>query len=85
MRVELVYTPGCTTYKKALHLLETVIAEERLPIPVELTAHPAESDKQAPSIRLDGVALSDAAHGCGEELRLLLCRRWNELTSMMAH
>ena len=75
MRVELVYTPGCTTYKKALHLLETV----------ELTAHPAESDKQAPSIRLDGVALSDAAHGCGEELRLLLCRRWNELTSMMAH
>ena len=82
MRVELVYIPGCTSYRKALDLLETIIAEERLPIPVELTER---AGSHAPSIRLDGEALADSAHGCVEELRALLCRRWHELTSMMAH
>jgi hypothetical protein len=53
MRVELIYTPGCNTYKRALSTLETVIAEERLPIPVELV----ESGQHciiSPTIRING-------------------------------
>ncbi|MBX9569952.1 MAG: hypothetical protein K2X77_13725 [Candidatus Obscuribacterales bacterium] len=84
MRVELVYTPGCTSYRKALHLLETVIAEERLPIYVELQVHEG-SEGQTPCIKVDGEKLSDSAHQCVEELRGLISRRWNELTAMLSH
>ena len=82
MRVELVYTPGCTSYKKALHLLETVIAEERLPLYVEL--HET-GEGQKPCIKLDGETLSDSAHHCVEELRALISRRWHDLTNMLVH
>lgn len=82
MRVELVYTPGCTSYKKALHLLETVIAEERLPLYVEL--HEA-GNGQGPCIKVDGESLGDSAHSCVEELRSMISRRWHDLTAMLAH
>lgn len=37
MRIELIYTPGCQFSRDTLNALESVIAEERLPIPVEVT------------------------------------------------
>lgn len=80
MRVELVYTPGCTSYQKALSILETIIAEERLPIPVELTEA---AESQSPRIKLDGEALAESAHHCIEELRSHISAKWFEITSKM--
>jgi hypothetical protein len=59
MRVELIYSPGCNTYKKALDVLETVIAEERLPIAIEITET---SEKVTPIIRINGTELEEATH-----------------------
>lgn len=80
MRVELIYTPGCTSYRKALDKLETIIAEERLPIPVELTEA---SGSHAPRIHLDGEAIADSAQHCIEELRAHISKRWHDITSKM--
>lgn len=80
MRVQLIYTPGCTSYRKALDKLETIIAEERLPIPVELT----EADgSHGPRIHLDGVAIAESAHHCIDELRSSISIKWQEITSKM--
>lgn len=98
MRVELIYAPGCNTYKKALDVLETVIAEERLPIPVELNEQACHS--LAPVIKIDGSELGEHAHDapcaqlaasklvgnglpCVEHLRNLISTRWSELTGMV--
>ena len=56
MRVELIYAPGCNSYKKLLDKLETVIAEERLPIPVHVIESPSGTSeyKPNPTIRIDG-------------------------------
>jgi|SRR5215467_2552609 len=56
MRVELIYTPGCSSYKKALNTLETAIAEERLPIPVEVVESSRADSLHVAShtIRIDG-------------------------------
>jgi hypothetical protein len=59
MRVELVYAPGCNTYKKALHVLETVIAEERLPIAIEMIE---DNGSTGPSVRINGTALGEPSH-----------------------
>jgi len=59
MRVELVYAPGCTTYKKALHVLETVIAEEGLPIAIEMTE---DHMRREPAIRINGLELGEPSH-----------------------
>ncbi len=59
MRVELIYSPGCNTYKKALDVLETVIAEERLPIAIEMQQV---TDGLAPVIRVNGTALGEPSH-----------------------
>lgn len=80
MRIELVYSPGCTSYRKALGLLETVIAEEQLPIAVQLTEA---SESHAPKIKLDGESLAESAHHCIEELRGHISAKWTELTSKM--
>ena len=80
MRVELVYTPGCTSYQKALSVLQTVIAEERLPLPVELTES---TGNQAPRINIDGETLADSAHSCIEELRNQISAKWQDMTSKM--
>ena len=60
MRVELIYAPGCNTVRRALDVLETVIAEERLPIPVELTEQASHS--YAPMIRINGDELGEPSH-----------------------
>lgn len=94
MRVELIYTPGCNSYKRTLELLETVIAEERLPIPVELV----ESGHLKPSVvalRINGqeqgqstsckhehASAELSAIACIDNLRELLSRKWQELTQI---
>ena len=75
MRVELVYAPGCNSIGSARNNLEMVIAEERLPIPVELVED--KDHTTAPSIRIDGI--SHVTHHF-DHLRDLLCCRWKELT-----
>lgn len=59
MRVELIYSPGCNTYKKALDVLETVIAEERLPIAIEMQEV---SGGVKPRIRINGTELGEPSH-----------------------
>ena len=56
MRIELVYAPECNTYKKALHVLETVIAEERLPIAIEMIEDQARAQ---PAVRINGTELGE--------------------------
>jgi hypothetical protein len=77
MRVELIYAPGCSTYSRARNILETVIAEERLPIPIELIE---ESGQEGgfPTIKIDGSVAHSLLHHY-EGLRDVLCRRWKEL------
>lgn len=95
MRVELIYSPGCNSYKKALGVLESVIAEERLPIAVEKQELTATGN---PIIRVNGTDLSSSSHEfegdpcflrhdssdtpCFEQLRHLLSSKWQELTAM---
>jgi hypothetical protein len=56
MRVELLYAPGCTRYKKMLHELETVIAEEGLPIAIEMIE--VEQKGSNPTVRVNGAELT---------------------------
>jgi hypothetical protein len=79
MRVELIYAPGCNLYKSVRETLETVIAEERLPIPVEMVEEGAVSE--SPKIRIDGqiIPQSMAAHSF-DHLRDVLTGHWKELT-----
>lgn len=84
MRVELLYTPGCRSYRRALSILETAIAEERLPCPVELQEV---EHMSSPLIKVDGEEQAVKKVGelpCIEELRNLLSRRWHKLTGMVA-
>lgn len=77
MRVELLYAPGCSSYLRAVNTLETVIAEEGLPVPIELI----EEENQiggAPTIRIDGSIHSSQHHL--EPLREALRTRWREIT-----
>jgi hypothetical protein len=57
MRVELIYSPGCNSYKKTLDVLETVIAEERLPIAIERTDTGIHGK---PVIKINGAELGEA-------------------------
>jgi hypothetical protein len=79
MRVELVYSPGCGTFRKAQDALETVIAEERLPLPIHLT----ESDISVPPLMiLDGQPVNHCfKQNCLEELREHINRHWSALTT----
>jgi len=52
MRVELIYTPGCKISRKTLDNLQMVIAEEQLPIPVEVIEK--KEHLAANTIRIDG-------------------------------
>jgi hypothetical protein len=99
MRVELIHTPGCNRYKKTLELLQTVIAEERLPLHVEVTEENSYVVEK-PCIRIDGDDLGDVLHinddpcssiskalpglPCVEKLRELLCRKWDDITRLPA-
>ena len=80
MRVELVYAPGCNSYTKARTALETVIAEEGLPVPVELTEESG-PEHGSPMLRING----NIHHGAAilhhiEQLRDAICKHWKELT-----
>lgn len=78
MRLELLYSPGCRTYQQALHHLEMAIAEERLPIPVELVEDA--TGNGAPRLRIDGETVSlPSIAGCIESLSDLLMSRWREI------
>lgn len=94
MRVELIYTPGCNSYKRTLELLETVIAEERLPIPVELV-EAGSLKSSVVSLRINGQEFDQGRScehlhavtelspiACIDNLRELLSRKWQELTQI---
>lgn len=77
MRVELIYAPGCGSYRQALNTLETVIAEERLPLPVELV----ESGTDEPKLRIDGEDCGvPRVLQCIETLRDTLSTKWIDIT-----
>jgi len=76
MRVELIYAPGCHTFSKTRSALEAVIADEGLPIPIELVESDGSVDG-SPTVRIDG---EDSRTHHPDKLRDLLCRRWRELT-----
>lgn len=57
MRVELIYTPGCRVSRKTLDNLQTVIAEEQLPIPVEVVENKEHLGSN--TIRIDGHDLGE--------------------------
>lgn len=78
MRVELIYTPGCNTYKNVRNTLEMVIAEERLPIPIELVE--GDEFEAPPSIRIDGLVQDSPRTHSHDHIRDMLCRKWKELT-----
>lgn len=80
MRVELIYKPGCSSYSSVRDTLEKVIAEERLPIPVELV-EACSQENASPRIRING----NEEHDSGitntlESLTDLLSRKWKEIT-----
>jgi hypothetical protein len=80
MRVELLYAPGCSSYKKARNTLETVIAEEGLPVPVELVEEHGQKNGE-PTLRINGnvVHASPILHHT-DHFRDAICRHWKELT-----
>ena len=84
MRVELIYAPGCNSYASTRDTLEMVIADEGLPIPVELVESTHHTNG-SPGIRIDGELQTPKSHQ-PETLRHLLRRRWQELThSQLIH
>lgn len=76
MRVELIYAPGCSLYKSVRETLESVIAEERLPIPVEMVEDGV--DLGSPRIRIDGQFVESVV-ATFDQLRDILSGRWREL------
>jgi len=82
MRIELLYSPGCNTYKKALSTLEHIIAEERLPLPVELVEDNYLSEGK-PHVRIDGellALLGKKTHTYLDHVQEVLCHKWRERT-----
>ena len=75
MRVELLYAPGCSSFSKARNTLEMVIAEERLPVPIEVIEE-AGQVHGSPTIRVDGSVINHHF----DSIRDALQKRWQELT-----
>lgn len=71
MRVELLYAPGCMASRRALDSLQTIIAEEGLPLPVEMSETAGSS-----VIKIDGDEIECGSHI--EQLRALVSRKWLE-------
>jgi hypothetical protein len=85
MRVEVLYSPGCKASKSVKSTLETVIAEERLPVHVEMI-ETEEEDSAPPRVRIDGNEIRhNNTAGSFEHFRDLLCGRWHELTIAVLH
>ncbi len=60
--------------------MEDVIAEERLPIPVEMVEDKVHAN--SPSIRIDGHTIFKVKSGQGfEHLREILHKKWTELNN----
>ncbi len=84
MRVELLYHPECHLYKSIHKVLEDVIAEERLPIPVEMVEDQAYS--KAPTIRIDGHVIFKIKTGNNfEHLQKIVSKKWAELNHFAKH
>jgi hypothetical protein len=84
MRVELLYAPNCSTYKRARNTLETVIAEEGLPVPVEMVEETGQVDG-APTLRINGNVVHSVSHHI-EHVRDAICKHWKDLTEKpLAH
>jgi hypothetical protein len=65
--------------------LETVIAEERLPIPVEMVES-EQMDFSPPTIRVDGQEVRHSSTFYTlEHFRDLLCGRWHEVNTSSLH
>ncbi|HEY9775553.1 MAG TPA: hypothetical protein V6C81_17435 [Planktothrix sp.] len=78
MRVELIYAPGCSSYKKARNTLETVIAEEGLPVPVELVEEHSQIHGE-PTLRINGnVVHASPVSQHMEHFRDAINRQWQE-------
>lgn len=78
MRVELIYAPGCSSYQKILRRLEMVIAEERLPLPVELVEEQKLQDE--PILRINGEAVgAPSILTCADTMRDALSNKWKEM------
>jgi len=80
MRVELLYAPGCSSYTKARTVLETVIAEEGLPVSVE-GIEESNQVTGSPSLRING----NIVHGAPflhhiDHIREAISTHWKELT-----
>jgi hypothetical protein len=82
MHVELIYSPGCNSVESTLQVLETIIAEERLPIPVEVRK---DRRKECPQknvndlmITVDGTDVSDLH----QSINCDRCRRYQEHTGI---
>lgn len=71
MRVELLYSPGCLVSRQALDSLQSIIAEEGLPVPVELSETTGNS-----VIKVDGEHIACGSHI--DLMRALLSKKWLE-------
>jgi hypothetical protein len=83
MRVELLYHPECNLYKSVHRILEDVIAEERLPIPVEMVEDKAHS--KAPSIRIDGHVIFIKTGSTFDHLQSIVSKKWAEVNHSLKH
>ncbi|MBX9769863.1 MAG: hypothetical protein K2X29_00745 [Candidatus Obscuribacterales bacterium] len=92
MRVELMYEPG-SSIRRVLDILETAIAEERLPVPVELIE--MSDPRRAPVVRIEGQEFSclqltpvGSLYGRNEvstfidQVRSVLAEKWTEFTKI---
>ncbi|MDZ4833518.1 MAG: hypothetical protein SGJ27_07035 [Candidatus Melainabacteria bacterium] len=78
MRVELIYAPGCASYEKVLKRLQKVIAEEQLPVPVELVQE--NKLQHDPILRIDGEAIGlPRILTCADTMRNALAEKWKEM------
>jgi hypothetical protein len=82
MHVELIYSPGCDSVESTLQVLETIIAEERLPIPVEVRKDRRKERREdfasSLMITVDGTDVSDLHHAVSCDR----CTRYQERSGL---
>jgi hypothetical protein len=84
MRVELIYNPKCELYKSVHKVLEDIIAEERLPIPVEMVED--KTNANPPFIRLDGHLIMNIKRDhTFDHLRDFVHKKWTEINHPKKH
>jgi hypothetical protein len=87
MRVELVYTPECTTVPKLLDMMEMAVAEAGLPLQIEVVRAQSirEQSNSHSGIRINGDLVKEMAGDKPEPSFIdkvwdLLVGRWRECT-----